>query len=137
MERGISNFSVALIGRGGLLVAAVAWDLGTRGRHRHPVAPVRGMSEADPGRGREAILRHGCGSCHVIPGVPSARGRVGPKLEDFRSQMYISGVLANTPENLTEWIRDPRGIDQRTAMPDLGISAEEARDIAAFLYAVP
>jgi cytochrome c len=137
MGRGISRFTAALIGLLGLLLAAVSWDLGTRGLHRQPVDPVRGIGDANARRGREAILRHGCGACHVIPGVPSARGRVGPKLEDFRNQMYISGVLMNTPENLTAWLRNPRDIDQRTAMPDLGISQEEADDIAAYLYTVP
>lgn len=88
----------------------------------------------DPHRGREAVLRYGCGACHVIPGIRTATGRVGPKLEDLREQVYLAGLLPNTPENLVHWIRQPRQVDPRSAMPDLQVTEEDARDIAAYLY---
>jgi cytochrome c len=85
-------------------------------------------------RGREAIERHGCGSCHTIPGVRRARGLVGPPLAGIASRSYVAGVLENRPENLAAWILDPPGVDPLTAMPNLGVTAGEAHDIAAFLY---
>jgi cytochrome c1 len=48
--------------------------------------------------------------------------------------MYIAGRLQNTPENLARWIKDPKGVDDKTAMPNLGLDDQDARDIAAFLY---
>ena len=35
---------------------------------------VRVLHEADAARGRQALVRYGCGACHQIPGV---RGEIG------------------------------------------------------------
>ena len=53
------------------------------------------------------------------------------------TQVYVAGVLTNTPQNLTFWISNPKKADPRTAMPDLGVGADDARDIAAYLYRLP
>jgi cytochrome c len=58
-------------------------------------------------------------------------------LDRVRELVYIAGVLPNTAENLTSWIADPKEADPRTAMPDLGVTKQEARDIAAYLYGLP
>lgn len=84
--------------------------------------------------GRELIASYGCGACHTVPGVRSARGMVGPPLYFFAQRTMIAGQLPNTPENLTHWIEHPRQIEPKTAMPELGVSASEAYDIAAYLY---
>jgi cytochrome c len=47
---------------------------------------------------------------------------------------YVGGILANTPDNMVRWLRDPPGVDPRTAMPNMGVTEADARDIAAFLY---
>ena len=62
---------------------------------------------------------------------------MGPPLGGLAQRVYIAGVLANTPENLVRWIRDPRAVDSLTAMPTLGLDEREARDVAAYLYALP
>ncbi len=129
------NLTVVLAGLGVLLTAAVFWDLAREGLHRYPADPVWGLEGADVLRGKRAVERYGCGACHVIPGIRGARGRVGPKLEDFRNQIYIAGTLTNVPENLVRWIREPQAVNPGSAMPDLGVREEEARDMAAFLYA--
>jgi cytochrome c2 len=90
----------------------------------------------DPARGRALIQQYGCGSCHEIPGVPGARGSVGPSLATLRERAFVGGVLPHTPENLYRWIEDPPKVDSLTAMPDLGVSEGEARHIAAYLYAL-
>jgi cytochrome c oxidase assembly factor CtaG/cytochrome c2 len=88
----------------------------------------------DPERGGLAFRRYGCGSCHSIGGVPGAAGLVGPPLGGIGARAYVAGVLTNTPENLTRWIQSPTEVDSLTAMPDLGVTAADARDIAAWLY---
>lgn len=88
----------------------------------------------DPQRGRILIREYGCNTCHTIPGVRGARGSVGPPLTGIAGRMYIAGLLTNTPENLMRWIRDPPGVDSLTAMPDVGVTEPDARDIAAYLY---
>jgi len=98
------------------------------------VATAAGVTGGDPDRGRAAMAAYGCGACHTIPGVPGARGRVGPPLAGLAERAYVAGVLPNTPANLVRWIRVPQEVDPLTAMPDLGVGEGEARDMAAYLY---
>lgn len=114
--------------------AAVAFDLFARGTSRVPAEPERYVPEGNARLGRENIVAHGCGACHVIPGIRQATGRVGPQLVGLRDQIYLAGMLPNTPEDLVAWIRHPRRINPGTAMPDLGLSEAEARNVAAYLY---
>jgi cytochrome c2 len=100
-------------------------------------ADAAGVTGGNPERGRAAFRRYGCGSCHVVRGLPGAAGLVGPPLDGIGARAYVAGVLGNTPDNLVRWIQDPPGVDSLTAMPDLGVSPEDARDIAAFLYTRP
>ena len=92
------------------------------------------IPNADPQRGWQAIQDYGCGTCHTIPGVPSANATVGPPLTDWADRQFIAGSLANTPNNLVEWIRFPQSIEPGTAMPDMDVSEPVAKDIAAYLY---
>lgn len=70
----------------------------------------------------------------MIPGVHDARGKVGPPLLFFSERTMIAGELPNTPPNLTRWIQHPKQVEPNTAMPDLGVTQDEANDIAAYLY---
>ena len=88
----------------------------------------------DPTRGRQAINAYGCGSCHRIPGIRAARGVVGPGLDGFAERTYIAGILPNRPDNLVHWLIDPPRYAPDTAMPDMGIPLETAKDMAAYLY---
>lgn len=96
--------------------------------------PVR---EADAMAGRIALQQYLCVTCHAIPGVPGAWNYVGPALDQMGERAYIAGVLPNTPENMERWLRDPAAVKPGTAMPDLGVSEQDARDIAAFLRTLP
>lgn len=84
--------------------------------------------------GKELIVSKGCGACHVIPGIPGARGLVGPPLYFYGRRTIIAGELPNTPDNLVRWIKDPKQVEPGTAMPDLNVNDQQARDIAAYLY---
>ncbi|WP_225768542.1 cytochrome c family protein [Inquilinus sp. Marseille-Q2685] len=94
------------------------------------------LTGGDPGRAPALILRNGCAGCHTIPGIGAARGTAGPVLSGLASRAFIGGTLPNNPANLVRWIRDSRGVNPRTAMPSTRISEPEARDIAAYLYAL-
>ena len=98
-----------------------------------PARPVGKVAVGSPSLGKEAMIRHGCGSCHTIPGVKDARGLVGPPLVHFAKRSFIAGELANTQDNLIRWIRDPKGVEPGTAMPDLGVTLDDARNISAYL----
>ncbi|HEX2091155.1 MAG TPA: c-type cytochrome [Longimicrobiaceae bacterium] len=94
------------------------------------------LTGGDPGRGRALIRARGCNTCHTVPGVPGADATVGPPLAGIAGRMYIAGVLTNTPGNLVRWIQDPPSVDSLTAMPNVGLTEAEARDIAAYLYSL-
>ena len=89
---------------------------------------------ANPGAAPKVMEAFGCGSCHTIPGVDGANGRVGPSLDDIGERWSIAGHLPNTPQNLVRWIMHPQEVAPGTLMPDLGVAQQQARDIAAYLY---
>jgi cytochrome c len=99
---------------------------------------MRSHAEAETGgdarRGEAMFIQYGCGSCHALTNVRTATGMVGPPLDGVALRVIIGGHLANTPENMQRWIRDPQHVSPGTAMPDLKVGAEDARDITAFLY---
>lgn len=88
----------------------------------------------DAERGVAAIGRYGCGSCHIIPGVSGAFGQAGPPLSGVGNRIYIAGVLPNTPQNMVRWIENPKAVDDKTVMPNLGVTNNDAADIAGYLY---
>ncbi|MGH7584016.1 MAG: c-type cytochrome [Gemmatimonadales bacterium] len=86
--------------------------------------------------GKAAIREYSCGACHQIPGIPEARGLLGPPLTGIRERTLIAGEVANSAANLAAWIHDPQAIEPTTGMPDLGVDDSTARDIVAYLYTV-
>ena len=115
-----------------LMAASVVAGAAACARGSEPALASVAGGNAD--RGSEAIRKYGCGSCHVIPGVRGARGKVGPPLTDFARRSYVAGTVLNTPENLVRWIRSPQAVQPGTVMPNLGVNRDDARDIAVYLY---
>ena len=95
-----------------------------------------GASDASVARGQRLLAQYQCGSCHVIPGVPASRGRVGPPLDKFGLRSYIAGEIPNRPDTLARWIEEPAALVPGTLMPDMGASVADARDMAAYLLAL-
>lgn len=92
------------------------------------------ITGGQPARGKGLVRRYGCVSCHTIPGVPG-EGSLGPPLEGIARKDYLAGgKVPNEPKNMIRWIRDPQELQPGSAMPALGISEQDGRDIAAFLY---
>ena len=96
-------------------------------------AQARPATGGDAERGRMAIWQYGCQTCHLIPGVTGADSLVGPPLNGIASRKYLAGVLPNTPETMIAWLRHPQQISPLSAMPELGVTERDARDIAAYL----
>lgn len=88
----------------------------------------------DPERGRRIIAAIECGACHSIPGVSGADGVVGPPLDRFGRRQFIAGIIPNNPNVLTTWVRSAPSIAPNTGMPDLPLTDDQARDVAAYLY---
>jgi cytochrome c len=115
-----------------LLLAAMLGGCGKSGSDIDRQAAA--MTGGEPARGHEAIGRYGCATCHTIPGVDGARGQVGPSLAGIAVRSYLAGKLPNTPPNMIKWIREPQEVQPGTAMPELGVTEQDGKDIAAYLY---
>lgn len=85
-------------------------------------------------RGKALLASYGCVTCHTIKGLQAQAGAAGPPLENIADNSYIAGILPNHTAAMERWIVAPRKVSPGTAMPDLGVNADEARAMAAYLY---
>jgi cytochrome c len=82
----------------------------------------------------KTLIATNCGACHTVPGVTGAAGRVGPPLTGIGTRQIIAGHFANTPDNLVSWIEHPQQLLPGDAMPEMGLSHQQAQAIASYLY---
>lgn len=94
------------------------------------------VERGDVARGQRLMGHYQCGSCHTIPEVQASDGRRGPTLEAFGRRSYIAGRVVNSPDTLQRWLQDPHSLVPETTMPDLGVPAVDARDMAAYLMSL-
>lgn len=94
----------------------------------------RKVAGGDASTGKRLVTQYQCGACHRIPDIPGAGGEAGPDLEHFAKLSYIAGRIPNQPDRLTAWLLDPPALKPGTAMPAMGLTEQEARHMAAFLY---
>jgi cytochrome c len=88
----------------------------------------------DPRRGATLVKHYQCGTCHLIPEIDDAAGNVGPPLLHVGTRTYLAGFIHNSPENMARWIQDPQKALPGNAMPRMGVTPQDSRDITAFLY---
>jgi cytochrome c2 len=119
---------------GALVLASMAVATALLNQHESRRAVAIAMTGGDPAQGPALIRRYGCGGCHQISAVPGANGKVAPPLDGLRERVYLAGVVRNAPESLMQWIVSPHSLSPNTAMPETGITKDEARHVAAFLY---
>lgn len=112
---------------------ALSAALGLGGCYGAPPAPRIAVAGGDAARGAVVMAHAGCGACHQIPGLHGARGLVGPPLAGMGDRTTIAGVLPNTADAMVRWVRTPQAVVPGNAMPDMGLSEAQARDVAAYL----
>ncbi|MGI9146770.1 MAG: c-type cytochrome [Chloroflexota bacterium] len=85
--------------------------------------------------GAQIIAGKPCVGCHTIPGIPGATGQVGPNLAGVAGRPKIAGgAVPNAgPDDLTKWILNPPALKPGTAMPNVGLTDDEATKIVAYL----
>lgn len=93
-----------------------------------------GQVEAGAPPGKALFLQKGCAACHTIAGVSS--GTVGPNLSKQGANPKIAGVLDNNQDNLIKWLLNPPAVKPGTAMPNLGLSQDEASQLADYLQSL-
>jgi cytochrome c len=112
----------------------VGFNFARWGFHRQS-QPNWSIPGGQPVKGKVLAREYGCQTCHIVPGY-ATRGTVGPRLDRLPEQLYLAGKLPNTPESFIQWVQDPPAIRPGTAMPNLYVSEDDARDLAAYLYQV-
>ena len=88
----------------------------------------------NPDHGKQLIEQYGCASCHTIPGVKGPKGVVGPPLDKIAVRSFIAGKIPNSPQMMMQLIQNPQSLDPGNAMPALGVTAADSRDITAYLF---
>lgn len=124
MRRVVSRTKCACV----LLAALLTGCMG--GKQRSAYTPGNGGS---PQAGKFVIAKYKCGSCHTIPGIRDATGVFGPPLNSIASRSIIGGNFPNDPSTLEHWVMDAPSMKPATAMPDLGLSQTDARNVVAYL----
>jgi cytochrome c oxidase subunit 2 len=100
-----------------------------------PPAPPEAVAAA-PTAGEKLFLAKGCVGCHALNAYDAPKGMIGPNLANVGARTYIAaGTLKNTDENLAHWIMNPQSIKQGVLMPNLGINADDAKALVAYLRA--
>jgi cytochrome c len=103
-----------------------------------PVAPPTHARATPESQGAQLFIASGCGGCHTLSGVSGATGTAGPNLTNVALRPTLAGdTLPNTPETMTRWLLDPGALKPGATMPRVGLSQQQAQDLAAFLFAQP
>ena len=102
-----------------------------------PAIAADAASEAgtDTAEAKRLIGQKGCGACHIVPGLATAKGQVGPNLAGVgaRKKIAAGAVSNNGVEDLAKWIENAPGLKPGTVMPKIDVTIEEATTIAKYL----
>ena len=89
-------------------------------------------SELDP---LEVMRAKGCTACHIIPGIPEAKGTMGPTLKDIGNRKRIvARTLSNNEKNMRRWLKNPKKVRSGTMMPNVGLSDAEIDALVAHFF---
>jgi cytochrome c oxidase subunit 2 len=102
-------------------------------RQKEPAAtPPDGSPAA---AGLEVFRTGACVGCHTVRGVSA--GLLGPDLTHFGSRRTIAGgMLPNTPEHLTRWLKNSPAVKPGSMMPDQKLSDPEVAALVAYLQSL-
>jgi cytochrome c oxidase subunit 2 len=96
-------------------------------------APAQQPRSPSAKEGEHVFMTQQCASCHTIRGTP-ANGRIGPDLTHVASRKTLAALtIANTRQDLQDWIRNPQRIKPGNKMPALGLSTSQIKAVADYL----
>jgi cytochrome c2 len=124
--------------KGGLVapIVLVCFGLASCDYFLKPAVDNKFVQGGDAARGLALISggAFGCAACHTIPGVRAPKGVVGPPLGGMAQRSFIAGQFPNKPAIMVAFLQNPPAFLQQTGMPNVGLTTEEARHMAAYLY---
>ena len=121
------------------LSAEQARDIATYLTSSSPAAAANPVAvSAEPAQiahGKELLTARGCVGCHQVSGAGLASP---PKNDPVVRTLGLAPDLRfarerTEPATLARWLLDPTKVKRDAAMPNLGLSVADARDLAAFL----
>ncbi len=102
---------------------------------RQQLKPVPANDDAVAGRARRILQQLTCLNCHAVSGI-STNGTAAPDLTHMAGRQTLgAGVMENTPDNLTRWLKNPQAIKPGCLMPDFKLTDQQVRDLADFFEA--
>ncbi len=114
----------------------IATYLTSTGRATPATSPVAVSAEpAQIAHGKELLTARGCVGCHQVSGAGLASP---PKNDPVVRTLGLAPDLRFAreraePAAIARWLLDPTKVKRDAAMPNLGLSVADARDLAAFL----
>jgi len=99
----------------------------------HQRQPASPPAASGAKKGAEVFRERNCVNCHSIAGL-ATRGRVAPDLTHVGSRATLAaGTIANTPENLAKWLKNPQSVKKGVLMPDIGLATDQIEHLTAYL----
>jgi cytochrome c oxidase subunit 2 len=97
-----------------------------------PTDTTAGTATGDAAAGAKVFATGLCVTCHTVQSVSA--GVIGPNLTHVGSRTTIAGgTLANTPENMARWLKDPPAAKPGALMPNLGLNDTQISSLVAYL----
>jgi len=95
--------------------------------------PAPEPSDALSQSGKQFFFAQTCVNCHAIGGT-RAVADAAPDLTHLATRrQLVGGVIPNTPENLTLWLRNPQLIKPGCKMPNFGLNEDQLKQMTAYL----
>lgn len=116
-----------------IVLPQAEYDVWVAGQQQPPAAPEALAGNVRAGYDAFFNAQNACIACHQIDGTAAA-GQIGPNLTHVASRAHLAGgILANTPENLARWLRDPQGVKPGNKMVIRKLDEQTIADITAYL----
>ena len=113
------RFVLAMLILGALASPVAIWRVYKQDGNQARVT-AQAITGGSVARGKAAVARYGCASCHQIEALTGTQGAVGPSLKGVAVRAEIAGVLPNQPDQMVRWLRHPQAVVPGTAYPSRG-----------------
>jgi cytochrome c oxidase subunit 2 len=99
---------------------------------QHERQPEPAITSDAARRGELEFRSKTCIRCHAIAGEGEPV-RVAPDLTHLAERKTLgAGVLANDPQSLARWLREPQVVKPGSHMPDLNLTDAEIDDLVSY-----